>query len=183
MIAHSGLLTAEELERMPQSNAHIELVNGKIVSSPLHGHEHGAIAGAIGSFIHAFVRQNKLGFAYATGTGFILSRNPDTVRAPDAAFVTNDRVAQQKREQGFFDGAPDLAVEVTSPEDTVEETETKILEYLQAGTRLVWVVHPRTKTITVYRSLQNVRVLTENDTLDGADVLQGFAVHVKEIFE
>jgi Uma2 family endonuclease len=105
------------------------------------------------------------------------------VRAPDAAFVSTERATRQTRREGFFDGAPDLAVDVVSPEDTVEEVDSKVLEYLQAGTKLVWIVHPKTQTITVYRSLDKVRVLTATDTLDGNDVLPGFAVAVKEIFE
>lgn len=176
-------VTAAELERMPQPDAHVELVKGEIVTMPPAGYEHGEIALAVGSLLREFVRRHKLGKTYAAETGFILSRHPDTVRAPDAAFVTAARAAQQTRRQGFFDGAPDLAVEVVSPEDTVDEIDTKVLEYLQAGTKLVWVVHPRIQTITVYRSLDQVRVLTANDTLDGNDVLPGFALAVREIFE
>jgi Uma2 family endonuclease len=183
MVVQTRLVTAEELERMPQSDAHVELVKGEIVKMTPAGHEHGEIALAIGSALHAFVRQHGLGKVYAAETGFILACNPDTVRAPDAAFVTNERAAQQKRREGFFDGAPDLAVAVMSPEDTVEEVQVKVLEYLQAGTRLIWIANPRTRTITVYRSLDQVRVLTVNDTLDGDDVLPGFAVPLKDIFE
>ncbi len=178
-----SLVTAAELERMPQRDAHVELVKGEIITMPPAGHEHGDVAGNIFAALHNFVREHRLGKAYIAETGFILSRNPDTVRAPDAAFVTAARVAQQTRRQGFFDGAPDLAVEVVSPDDTVEEIDTKIVEYLQAGTQLVWIVHPRTQTITVYRSLDQVRVLTLNDTLDGGEALPGFAAAVREIFE
>ena len=183
MVVQTRLITAEELERMPQSDAHVELVKGEIIKMTPAGHEHGEIALAIGSGLREFVRQHKLGKVYAAETGFILSRDPDTVRAPDAAFVSTARAAQQKRREGFFDGAPDLAVEVMSPEDTVEEVEAKVLEYLRSGTKLVWVAHPRTKTITAYRSLDKVRVLTMNDTLDGDDVLPGFAVAIRDIFE
>ena len=183
MITQTRLVTAEELERMPQNDAHVELVRGEIIKMTPAGHEHGEVALAIGSALREFVRQHKLGKVYAAETGFVLSRNPDTVRAPDAAFVSAARAAQQKRREGFFDGAPDLAVEVMSPEDTVEEVEAKVLEYLRSGTRLVWVAHPRTQTITAYRSLDKVRVLTTNDTLDGDDVLPGFAVPVRDIFE
>jgi len=183
MITQTKLVTVEQLERMPQSNAHIELVKGTIVQTPLHGMEHGLVTAAIGTCIGKFVHERRLGVAYAANTGFILSRNPDTVRAPDAALVSTEHAAHQKRREGFFDGAPDLAVEVVSPEDTMEEVDSKVLEYLQAGTQLVWIVHPKTQTITVYRSLDKVRVLIANDTLDGADVLPGFAVSVKEISE
>jgi Uma2 family endonuclease len=182
MVIQTRLVTAKELERMPSENAHVELVNGQIAQTPLHGWQHGLVLGNIIGVLGQFLQQNKIGTAYVV-TGFILSHNPDPVRAPDAAFVSAERAAQQKRREGFFDGAPDLAVEVVSPEDTVEEVDSKVLDYLQAGTRLVWIVHPRTQTITAYRSLDKVRVLTANDTLDGDDVLPGFAVAVKEIFE
>ncbi|MDE3091510.1 MAG: Uma2 family endonuclease, partial [Chloroflexota bacterium] len=168
---------------MPQSDAHVELVEGEIVKMTPAGNEHGEIALAIGSALREFVRQKKLGKVYAAETGFVLSRNPDTVRAPDAAFVSTARAARQTRREGFFDGAPDLAVEVVSPTDTDEQVEEKVLEYLRAGTKLVWVAHPRTQTITAYRSFDKVRVLTLNDTLDGDDVLPGFAVSISEIFE
>ena len=183
MITQTRLVTAEELERMPQYDAHVELVEGEIVKTAPAGHEHGEIALAIGSLLREFVRMNKLGKTYGAETGFILSRNPDTVRAPDAAFVSTERVTRQTRREGFFDGVPDLAVEVVSPEDTIGEIDAKVVEYLEAGTSLIWIIHPRTRTITVYRSLDQVRVLTANDMLDGNDVLPGFAVIVKEIFE
>lgn len=183
MITEIKLITAEELELIPQNDAHVELVKGEIVKMPPAGHEHGEVAGTMFAVIHTFVRRNKLGKVYAAETGFILARNPDTVRALDAAFVSAARAAQQTRRAGFFDGAPDLAVEVVSPEDTIGEIDARVIEYLDAGTRLVWIVHPRTRTITIYRSLDDVRVLTANDTMDGGDVLPGFAVAVKEIFE
>ncbi len=168
---------------MPQHDEHVELVKGEIVKTPLHGMEHGLVTAAIEFCVGKFIHERRLGVAYAANTGFVLSRNPDTVRAPDAAFVTSTRAEQQKRRQGFFEGAPDLAVEVVSPEDTAEEVEVKVLEYLRAGTKLVWVANPRTQTITAYRALDKVRVLTLNDTLNGDDVLPAFAVAVKEIFE
>ncbi len=183
MITQTRLMTAAELERMPQNDMHVELVKGEIVKMTPAGHEHGEIAGALFAAIHSFVHQHKLGKVYAAETGFILSRNPDTVRAPDAAFVSAERAAEQKRREGFFDGAPDLAVEVVSPEDTAEEVQVKVLEYLRAGTKLVWVANPRTRTITAYRTLDKVRMLTLNDTLDGDDVLPGFAAAIKDVFE
>lgn len=182
MIAHTRLVTAAELERMPQRDERIELVQGRLIRKPLHGWLHGQIVAAIAGEIGTFVRKHQLGKGYL-GTGFTLSRDPDNVRAPDAAFVSAARAARQTRREGFFDGAPDLAVEVISPTDTVEEIEQKVLEYLDAGTKLVWVANPRAQTITAYRALDQVRVLTRQDTLDGADVLPGFAVAVTELFE
>jgi Uma2 family endonuclease len=167
---------------MPQNDARVELVKGEIAAMPPAGYEHGEIAATIGALLHNFVRQRNLGKSYAAETGFTLARDPDTVRAPDAAFVAADRVAQQRRRAGFFDGPPDLAVEIVSPDDTDEDMEAKVLDYLRAGTRMVWVARPRTRTITVYRSLTNIRLLTENDSLEGEDILPGFSINVKDIF-
>lgn len=176
------LVTAAELESLPQGDERVELVKGVIVRMDPAGHEHGGVAARILIRLGNFVETHQLGMVYAAETGFTLSHDPDTVRAPDAAFVTAERVAQIKRRRGYFDGAPDLAVEIVSPDDKAEEIDAKVLDYLEAGCRLVWVIQPRTKTITVYRSLDQVRVLTQRDTLDGADVVPGFAVPVKEIF-
>jgi Uma2 family endonuclease len=183
MSVQTSLITAEELESMVQPDARTELVRGEIVKMSPAGFEHGAIALAIAAFLRAFVRQHKLGTVCAAETGFILTRDPDTVRAPDAAFVAAERVARQQRKEGFFEGPPDLAVEVVSPGDTDEEVEARILDYLGAGTQLVWIVRPKTRTITVYRSLKNVRVLTTQDSLEGDDVLPGFSIPVAEVFE
>jgi len=182
MAVGTRLITIEELEKMPQTDARVELVEGEIIKMPPAGHEHGEIAGNIFAAMHAFIRKNKLGKVYAAETGFILHRNPDTVRAPDAAFVTAERAKETEGNEGFFPGPPDLAVEVISPNDSDEDVEAKVLDYLQAGTRLLWIIRPRTRTITVYRSRQDIRLLTAEDTLDGADVLPGFSVPVRELF-
>ena len=186
MAVDTELMTAEILDQMPATDAHVELVAGEIIIMSPAGPEHGEIALNTGSFVREFLRKHKLGKAYAAETGFIISRNPDTVRAPDVAFVTAERARRQTRGyplgQGFFDGAPDLAVEVVSPGDTDEAVQTKILEYLQAGTSVVWIIRPRTHTVTVYRSLSDIRVLTEQDTLTSDDLLPGFSVPVSELF-
>lgn len=176
------LITAEELAQMPSEEERTELVRGEVIRMAPAGHIHGELAGNLFALLWNFVKQHQLGKVYAAETGFILSRSPDTVRAPDAAFVRADRAARQENRPGFFEGAPDLAVEVMSPGDTVEEVEEKILDYLEAGTRLIWITNPRTRTITVYRSLTDIHVLTTNDTLDGGNVLPGFTVSVKDIF-
>jgi Uma2 family endonuclease len=175
-------ITIEELEKMPQTDARVELVEGEIIKMPPAGHEHGKIALAIGSILRDFVVRHKLGDAYAAETGFVLKRSPDTVRAPDAAFVTAERAEKMEGKEGFFPGPPDLAVEVISPNDSDEDVEAKVLDYLQAGTRLVWIIRPRTRTVTVYRSREDIRLLTAEETLEGGDVLPGFSVPVREIF-
>ena len=182
MALRTGLVTAEALEQMATVDAHVELVQGEVIVMSPAGAEHGEIALSIGSLLREFLRSHRLGKAYAAETGFILSRNPDTVRAPDLAFVTAERAARQIRREGFFEGAPDLAVEIVSPGDADEEVRAKIWEYFQAGTRLVWIVHPRTQTITVYRSIDNLRILTRDDILTGEDVVPGFSVAVAEVF-
>jgi Uma2 family endonuclease len=183
MAVSTHLITAEVLEKIPHSDKRMELVKGELVAMTPAGYKHGKIALSFGAALLSFVRAHNLGDVYGAETGFILSRKPDTVRAPDIAFVRPEQVAQQKRQEGFFDGAPDLAVEVVSPDDTDEEVEAKVLDYLEAGTRLVWVIRPRTRTVTAYRSRADIRLLTKDETLEGGDVLPGFMMGVKEIFE
>lgn len=121
---------------------------------------HGEIAMTPGALIYAFVRAHRLGVVYAAETGFVLARDPDTVRAPDVAFVAAERAAQQRGNTGFFESPPDLAVEVVSPNDTADDVEAKMLDYLAAGAHVVWVVRLRTRTVTVYRSLRTAPVET-----------------------
>ncbi|WP_420627210.1 Uma2 family endonuclease [Candidatus Leptofilum sp.] len=175
-------MTIEELAKLPPDQSRGELIQGEFFSMSPAGHSHGIIALNISSQLWLFVKQNKLGNVYAAETGFILARNPDTVRAPDAAFVQQERLSHQP-ETGFFEGAPDLAVEVISPSETVDDVESKVIDYLNAGTQLVWLIYPRTRTVTVYRSLTDIHILTTDDVLEGGTLLPGFSVLVKEIFE
>jgi len=115
-------------------------------------------------------------------TGFLLARNPDTVRAPDVAFVARERLATAPKGRGYFPGPPDLAVEVISPGDTYAEVEAKVEEWLAAGSRMVVVVNPRNETLKVYGSLIDVTRLTVADTFDGGDVVPGFRLPVRRIF-
>jgi len=182
MLTKERLITAEQLQTWPPNARRGELIKGEFITMSPAGHLHGNIALNIASQLWIFVRTNNLGKVYAAETGFVLVKNPDTVRAPDAAFVRLDRLYPQK-EGGFFDGRPDLAVEVISPSETVEQIENKVFDYLDAGTHLVWLVYPRSKTVTVYRSETDIELLTVQDTLDGGDLLPGFTLPVKEIFE
>jgi Uma2 family endonuclease len=182
MTTQTTLTTAEELLRMPRVQWRYELIDGELRQMSPASHDHGDMAMNIGSRIAQFVRENKLGKAYAAETGFILRRNPDTVRAPDAAYISHARLAQVRPGKGFFPGAPDLAVEVISPSDSYEEVEAKVLDWLEAGTRMVIVVNPRLRNVSVYRGRSDIRILSEHDTLDGSDVLPGWSVKVAEIF-
>ena len=146
------------------------------------GARHGQIGMMLGIFLGQYVLKHNLGRIYTSDTGYYLARDPDTVRAPDVSFVSCERIPLEGPPEGFWPFAPDLAVGIVSSSDTAEEDMTRVSDYLWAGTRLVWVVQPATKTVTEYRSFSQVRVLTEEDTLEGGEVLPGFACPVAEIF-
>ncbi|MCA1554221.1 MAG: Uma2 family endonuclease [Chloroflexi bacterium] len=175
--------TADELFKLSIPDRRTELVRGELVIMDPSGGEHGEISSAVAALLRPFIKQHQLGRAYGAETGFILSRNPDTVRAPDFAFISNERLPQAAPIKGFIPLAPDLAVEIVSPNDTAREIAAKVREYLDAGTRMVWVIEPELRTVTVYRSLTNIRMFTANDKLSGEDVLAGFSCNVSELFE
>lgn len=180
--ASTALMTAEEFLRLGD-DFHGELRRGKIITMSPAGSQHGAVAMAIGARIKIFVDDHGLGSVYAAETGFIISHDPDTVRAPDVSFVAAARIPEGGNGPGFFDGAPDLAVEVLSPSNTPAETAEKVDEYLKAGVRLIWVVDPSRKTVTAYTSAEkDFAVVNVGDTLNGVDVLPGFTLEVGMIF-
>lgn len=174
--------TADELLAMPRGRVRRELVHGELREMTPAGSEHGDIAMEIGWRLAQHVKANRLGKAYAAETGFKLSSDPDTVRAPDAAFVRAERVEQAGRVTGYFPGAPDLAVEVISPNDRFTEVEEKVFGWLRAGTRLVIVANPREHTVTLYRSRHEIILLTEEEDLDGGDVVSGWKIPVRDLF-
>jgi Uma2 family endonuclease len=176
-------MTAEELLRLPLGmGERYELVSGELrIMSPA-GSRHGRIALRLGSLLEQFVRQGRLGATFGAETGFILARNPDTVRAPDAAFVAAARVPASGLPDGYFPGAPDLGVEVISPSEAAAEINRKVGEYFAAGARLVWIVYPDTRQVVVFRSARASVALGADDTLDGGELLPGFACRVAEIF-
>jgi Uma2 family endonuclease len=182
MSTTTQLTTAEELLSMPDDGFRYELVEGELRRMSPAGHNHGRIAMRLAVPLGKFVAENKLGEVYAAETGFKLKTNPDTVRAPDVSFIRQERVEEIGETEGFWPGAPDLAVEVNSPGDRVGEVEEKVQEWLNAGARLVWVVSPKLRAVTVYRSLTDISTLTEKDMLDGGEVVPGFQFSVAELF-
>jgi Uma2 family endonuclease len=182
MSTTSTLVTADELFKMPDDGFRYELVRGEIRRMPPAGSEHGVIAMNAALVISQFVKAHGLGAVFAAETGFKIASDPDTVRAPDLAFVRRERIPEGGIPKEFWPGAPDLAVEVISPGDTYTEVEEKVNDWLAAGTRLVPVLNPRTRTVTVYTSLTGVMRLTESDVLDGGAVLPGFTCRVAELF-
>lgn len=174
--------TANDLLRMPDDGFRYELVRGELTKMSPAGNKHGRFAANVTISLGPHVKANKLGAVYAAETGFWLQSEPDTVRAPDVAFVSQKRLEEVGDVDGFWPGAPDLVVEVISPSDAYTEVEEKVFEWLGAGARMVVVVNPRKRAVTVYRSLTDIRILTEDDTLDGGDVVPGWTMAVKEIF-
>ena len=182
-LASPRYLTAEELICLPEDGMRHELVGGWMVSEPPAGGEHATVAAQIVTRLNAFVRERKLGRVYTTDPGFLLSTNPDTVRAPDVAFLGNARVEMIGRPHGFLPGPPDLAIEILSPHDRPNDVEAKLGDYLAAGTTLVWVVDPIRRVVRVHRELLASRLMREDDRLDGEDVVPGFSIPVGELFD
>jgi len=147
------------------------------------GGDHGRVAMRIGSLLDQHVRRSGSGTVFAAETGFILSRDPDTVLAPDVAFVSSERLAGLKDTSGYLELAPDLAVEVISPTDTFTEVEKKASIWLQAGTRMVLLVDPAARSVYVYRGRKQVVALDESDELEADDVVPGWRVLVGTFFE
>lgn len=175
-------MTAEQLFELPEDGYRSELVQGEIVRMTPTGGEHGIVAMRIGVLISEYVEAHHLGVCFAAETGFILQRDPDTVRAPDVAFVAASHVPDTGIPTFYWPSAPDLAVEVLSPWDRPADVRRKVDEYFAAGTRLVWVVDPAAQTVHVYRSPHDVRVLRGDDELNGDDVLPGFRCVVRRLF-
>ena len=183
MTTRTRPVTAEELLEKPEDGFRYELVRGELRRMAPAGNVHGYIAANLLGPLQGYVRANKLGRVYAAETGFRLSSDPDTVRAPDVAFVSSGRLGEVGEVSGYWPGAPDLAVEVVSPSDTHTEVTEKSLAWLDAGCRVVLAVDPSQRTVTVYRSREDIRILTDQDTIDGGDVVPGFGLPVAELFD
>ena len=180
--AQHRLLTANDLTKQPADGTRYELVKGILHKMPPAGFEHGICAAEIGSRLNVYVRTHQLGYVCGAETGFKIAQNPDTVRAPDAAFVRQESIERQGIVKGYWEGAPDLAIEVISPGDTYAEVAEKVEEWLAAGCAMVWVLNPRRETVEVYRAGEDFIVLHATDTLDGGDVVPGFQCQVQDIF-
>jgi Uma2 family endonuclease len=173
MTTQTKLITAEELLRMPDDSLRRELIHGEVKTMAPAGHQHGRIAQRIALSLGQQVAAHQLGEVYAAETGFKLASNPDHVRAPDAAVG---------EVEGFWPGAPDLAVEIVSPSDSFADVEEKVFDWLDAGTRAVIVVNLKKRSVTLYRSVSDVRVLTENQSLSVEDVVPGWSLPVRDLF-
>jgi Uma2 family endonuclease len=175
------ILTAEDLWRLPNDRRR-ELVKGELRTMAPAGFEHGAVIDNLQFLLTAHVRKYRLGIVVGAETGFLLARDPDTVRGTDIAFVSTGRLPQGERPKGYFPGAPDLAVEVVSPGDTNAEVQEKVEDYLKAGTRLVWEVNPRRRTVIIHRPECAPVLLVETDRLTEDVVVPQFSCLIVEIF-
>ena len=182
MSTTATLMTAEDLIRLPRGQFRYELIDGALRQMSPAGHNHGRIVMRLAGPLAVYVGEKELGEVYAAETGYKLKSDPDTVRAPDLSFIEQRRVNQVGEAKGYWPGAPDLAVEVLSPEDTVIGVEQKVGEWLDAGCSLVWVVSPKMRTVTVYRSRTDIEVLTEKDSLDGGSVIPSFEYPIVKLF-
>ena len=178
-----NVVTAEQLYKLPDDGLRYELLRGTLVSEPVPGRLHGRTVARISKLLSNFVDSRRLGVVYTGDTGFVLARQPDTVRGPDVAFLSNERERETENARPYIPGAPDLAVEVVSPNDRTSEVLGKVSDYLSAGSRVVWVVDPIREEVSVFRSPFAPRTLADTTLLDGEDVLPGFSVTIAEIFE
>jgi Uma2 family endonuclease len=175
-------MTADDLWKLPDNGMRRELVHGELREMTPAGFDHGRVAQTVGFLLTGHVRENALGETLAAETGFVIERDPDTVRAPDAAFVSRERHEQIGPTKRFWPEAPDFAAEVVSPEDTFREVEEKALQWLDAGTKAVLVVDPARRTATVYRGREEVHVYEGDQTIDLDDAVPGWRLALADLF-
>lgn len=181
-MATTKLMTAEDLECMEDDGWRHELIRGELIQMPPASHRHSLLAAWIVTVLNMHIRSQQLGNVTGADGGYILSRNPDVVVAPDAAFVRTDRLPPEEEISTYLELAPDLAVEVVSPSDRMHDVSDKVMLYLNAGTQMVWVVQPNLKTVTVHYPDHTAKILTTDDEIDGGDVLPSFRLPLSEIF-
>jgi len=175
---HDALITGDELARMPDHEL-TELIDGRIVSLSPTNPEHGRLEIKIGALLHSFVSAQNLGLVVGGEVGIFTRSNPDRVRGADVAFISHAQYDRRTKTRGFLDVAPELVVEILSPERP--DTDQKVVEYLAIGVRLVLVVDPDARTISAHRPNDAVRVYTERDAVPCDDALPGFTLRVAEV--
>lgn len=178
------LITAEEFARLPETEdgSKQELVRGRVETmSPPPRHRHGRLQALISHFLQEHVLARRLG-TVTTESGLLVDDDPDTVRGPDVAFWSFARLPADSEVETYPAVPADLCVEILSPGEQYGRLQRKIGDYLACGVRLVWVVDPESRTVTVYRPGSALAVLQENEELTGGDVLPGFTRRVAELF-
>ena len=181
MPRRTGVVTVDEFARLLDDDFRYELVAGVVHRMSPVGARHGVVTLRLGAALTAWADRQQAG-AVMTETGFALATNPDTVRAPDLSFVRRERIPPGGLPDSFWPAAPDLAVEVLSPDDRQADVAVKIGEYLSHGVRLVWVIDLSARTVTVHRPATAPETLTGGCMLAGGNVLAGFAIHASRLF-
>jgi Uma2 family endonuclease len=177
----TALITAEELMELPRGEFRHELINGELITMPLPGTPHGRIGARLLAPLAQFVWEHDLGEIYAEA-GFQLTVDPDTVLGPDVSFVSKERLQEAGEVKGYWPGPPDLAVEVVSPSDTRPKVREKTVRWFQHGTKQVWIVNPKDRTVMVHRSPSDVTTFQGSDYLEAQDILPGFRISLERIF-
>jgi Uma2 family endonuclease len=177
-----SITTAEQLLELPDDFGLCELVRGELIMMNAAGWPHGRVERKILVKMANFVEEHRLGEVSTSDTGFILERNPDTVRSPDVGFVRASRIPSEPI-QGFFPGPPDLAVEIHSPSDRPGEIRSKIKQYLETGVVVVWEVDPEARTVTVHRRDGSVEKHSGEAVLTEPGLLPGFSMAIEDIFD
>jgi Uma2 family endonuclease len=175
-------ITADELFRMPEDGHRYELVNGELIEMSPTGVEHSVIMFRLGARLQIHVEEKDLGVVGGGDVGVRLGENPDTVLAPDIAFVSKENIPPEGIPKAFWRQTPDLVVEIISPGEILKESHAKAERWIEVGARLVWLINPRNRTVTVYRPSSELTMLVEADTLEGFDVVPGFHLPVTRIF-
>ncbi len=175
------LVTAQELWQLSQNDKRYELVKGELIEMTPPGGRHGNTAVKLATLLQNFASSHKLGEVMVE-TGFCLSSQPDTVRGPDVSFLAAEKIPPGGLPDGYIFGAPDLAVEIVSPNDTASKIQSKVQDYLAYGTRLVWLVYPQQQIVIVHHPDGTARTLSETNTLNGETVVPGFSCRVEDIF-
>ncbi|MCY4652986.1 MAG: Uma2 family endonuclease [Dehalococcoidia bacterium] len=183
MVTTARPMTAEELLNLPDDGFRYELIRGKLRKRLPAGQTHGKYASKLNISLGGYVMANRLGETYIADTGYVLATDPDHVLAPDLAFISNDRLSEIGESDGFAQGAPDVAVEVISPNDRYTDVEEKVEDWLNAGCGAVIIVNPRRRTVNLHRSPTDMTTLTESDTLELDDIVPGWRMPVEDIFE
>lgn len=182
-IEKAKLLTADDLLRLHSEGVRGELIRGVFHKGMASGVEHGELVMNLGFIVNGFTKPRRLGRVVGSDVGVRLERNPDTVREPDLAFVSAEKLPLGVRNTGYLEVAPDLVVEIVSPSDRVSDVAEKARMWLSYDTELVWVIHPDSRTVDVYRASAQVETLGEDEVLDGAPALPGFACSVRDVFD
>lgn len=182
MVTQVRLIDADTLERLPRSDMRRELVRGVLVERMPPGLPHGVLVFRLIQLLGHIDPDGRYGWG-GTESGFILRRNPDTVRSPDIYFIRRARLVDPLAEPGFFEGAPDLVIEIVSPSNQPQELAERVADYLEAGTSLLWQVDPQRREVTVHRPGTDSRRLGVGDTLRAPDLLPELEIPVGRIFE